>query len=90
MSFTKKCLNPRCEEEVYIALPEEAGGREGMCGKLQFWMYGMRPAAQAWEELYAKKMEEAGFTRGIGNAVVFYHSARDVSVLVHEDDFVAG
>ena len=34
-------------------------------------------------------MEEVGFSRGIGNAVVFYYVAHDVSVLVHGDDFVA-
>ena len=48
----------------------------------------MRQAAQAWEEWYSGKMETAGFKRGVGNAVVFYHAGRDVAVLVHGDDFV--
>ena len=50
MDARKAHLNPKCDEEVYIELPEEAGASEGVCGKLQFWMYGMRQAAQAWEE----------------------------------------
>ena len=45
MDAKKAHLNPRCQEEVYIELPEEAEAGEGICGKLQFWMYGMRPAA---------------------------------------------
>ena len=88
MDAKKAHLNPKCTEEVYIQLPEEAGVAEGMCGKLEFWMYGMRPAAQAWEELYSQRMEEVGFRRGVGNSVVFYCEARDLSVLVHGDDFV--
>ena len=46
MDAKKAHLNPRCKEDVYIELPEEAGASEGMCGKLEFWMYGMRPAAR--------------------------------------------
>ena len=41
-----------------------------MCGKLEFWMYIMRLAAQAWEEYYVGRMEEVGFKRGVGNEVV--------------------
>ena len=89
MDARKAHLNPLCEEHVYVALPEEAGVAEGICGKLKFWMYGFGPAAQAWEGCYSRRMEEVGFKRGVGNAVVFYHGDRDVSVLVHGDDFVA-
>jgi hypothetical protein len=83
----KAHLNPRCEKEVYIKLPEESRAEEGMCGKLVHWLYGFRPAAQAWEELYSKRLEEAGFTRGLASPVVFYHEDRDIAVVVHGDDF---
>ncbi len=78
------------EGDVYIELPEEAGVAPGMGGNLVRWIYGMRPAAQAWETLYAGKLEGAGFARGKGNGVMFYHEERDISVLVHGDDFVRG
>ena len=58
-----------------------------MCGKLNFWLYGVRPAAAAWEQLYASKLEEVGFVRGLSCGVVFYHKGRDISLAVHEDDF---
>ena len=89
MDARKAHLNARCEEEVYIELPEEAEVAEGVCGKLEFWMYGMRPAAQAWEECYALRMEEVGFKRGFRSSVVFYYEEQDVSVFVHGDDIVA-
>ena len=84
----KAHLNPKCEENVYIELPEEAGAEGGKCGKLIHWIYGMRQAAQAWEALYAGKLEEVGFERGKGSAVVFYHKGWDVSSLVHGGDCV--
>ena len=58
-----------------------------MCGKLNFWLYGFRPAAAEWEQLYASKLEEVGFVRGLSCGVVFYHEGRDISLAVHGDDF---
>ena len=83
----KAHLNPRCEEDVYIELPEECGAPAGMCGKLNFWLYGFRKAASAWEQHYAELFEGVGFVRGITCGVVFYHEERDVAVVVHGDDF---
>ncbi len=45
----KAHLKPRCLADVYIELPEEARCPKGMCGKLNFWLYGFRKAASAWE-----------------------------------------
>ena len=83
----KAHLNPKCEEDVYIELPAEAGAELGKCGKLNFWLYGCRPAAQAWESLYAEKFIEAGFERGLGSSVSFWHRERDLACVVHGDDF---
>ncbi len=78
----------RCvEESVYIQLPEEAGAGPGMCGKLDYWLYGFRPAAAAWEKLYASRLEGCGFIRGASSGVVFYHPDRDIACVVHGDDF---
>ena len=84
----KAHLNPRCEEDVYVELPEEAGESPEMCGKLRYWLYGFRKAASEWERYYAGKLEECGFQRGMGCAVLFYHAKRDLSAAVHGDDFV--
>ena len=79
----KPHLNPKCDGDVYIRLPVEAGAEPGICGKLNFWLYGCRPAASAWASLLGK----AGFRRGLASPVVFYHPERDVSCVVHGDDF---
>jgi hypothetical protein len=83
----KAHLNPKCEQDVYFWLPDEAGPKQGMCGKLVHWLYGFRPAAQAWETHYATKMEEVGFVRGQGISVAFWHPDRDLACVVHGDDF---
>eukprot|EP00973_Karenia_brevis_P053451 7428645-Karenia_brevis.AAC.1 len=52
----KAHLNPVCEEEVCLELPEECHCPLGYCSKLNYWMYGMRgAAAAAWEKCYAEK-----------------------------------
>ena len=83
----KAHLNPKCEQDVYFWIPDEANPTAGKCGKLEFWLYGFRPAAQAWEELYASKLMGVGFVRGDGSPVAFYHPERDLAVVVHGDDF---
>ena len=83
----KAHLNPVCEDDVFIKLPEECDCPEGMCGKLNYWLYGFRPAAAAWEKHYCEKLESAGFHRGTACGVVFYHKERDIAIVVHGDDF---
>ena len=70
-------------EDVFIELPEECGAGPRVCGKLDFWLYGFRQAAAAWEELYSCKLVECGFERGLTCAVVVYHAERDLSCVVH-------
>eukprot|EP00973_Karenia_brevis_P074336 10328040-Karenia_brevis.AAC.1 len=47
----------------------------------------MRGAAAAWEKRYADKLINEGFSRGVSCGVVFYHKERDISLVVHGDDF---
>ena len=59
----------------------------GTCGKLDFWLYGFRPAAAAWEKHYAELFESVGFERGHSCGVGFFHPGRDIALAVHGDDF---
>eukprot|EP00973_Karenia_brevis_P085975 11924642-Karenia_brevis.AAC.1 len=61
----KAHLNPVCEEDIYPELPEECHFHPGYCGKLKYWMCGMRGAAAAWEKCYADKFSSVGFSRGV-------------------------
>ena len=88
MDARKAHLNPKCDEDVYISLPEECGCPEGLCGKFNLWLYGFRPAAAAWESLYAGLLEGVGFKRGMTCGVILYHAEWDISSSgVHGDDF---
>ena len=83
----KAHLNYKCQDDVYVELPEEVGAPPGSCGKLNYWLYGFRPAAAAWEKLYSGKLIEVGFSRGVSCGVVFEHEGRDITLAVHGDDF---
>lgn len=72
--------------QVYVELPWEAGAA-GRCGKLLKWLYGMRPAASAWEKDYSDRLVEAGFRRGRAAPTVFFNAESGVRAVVHGDDF---
>jgi hypothetical protein len=84
----KAHLNGHVDEGTWacIELPRE-DFEDGMCGRLKRWLYGMRPAAKAWEDDYAARLCGAGFVRGVAAPTVFYHPEWDVRIVVHGDDF---
>lgn len=83
----KAHLYPDCVGDVFIELPEEAQAGPDCVGKLKKMLYGLRSAAVSWENHYAGKLESVGFERGAATPVAFYHRERDLSVVVHGDDF---
>ena len=83
----KAHVNTLSGQDVLFALPREAEAKPGRCGKLVHWLYGFRPAAQAWENHYSNKLMPEGFVRGPGASVAFVHRERDLACVVHCDDF---
>jgi hypothetical protein len=79
----KAHLNGEVPEDVraYVKLPD------GKCWRLKRWLYGMRPAASAWEEDFTKKMEKAGYKAGEAASTVFYNKETEGRCVVHGDDF---
>ena len=67
----KAHLVPKCTQDVYVELPAEAGVQEDECGKLIYWLYGCRPAAQAWEEHYSSVLASVGFKRLLSSPIAF-------------------
>ncbi len=67
-------------------LPAEANS-SGRCGRLKKWLYGMRPAASAWEKDYADHFAEVGFVQGLSAPTVFFHPFTLVRCVVLGDDF---
>ena len=83
----KTHLKPKCTEDVSVASPDKAGAPSGVCGKLNFWLYGFRLAASASEKNYSELLEGVGFERGKASPVVFHHPQWDLACVVHGDDF---
>ena len=88
LDVKKAHLIPRCEQDVYVQLPAEAGARKGECAKLNFWLYGCRPAAQAWEKHYGGTLGKMDFGKSEACPVAFTHKTRDLICIVHGDDFM--
>ena len=88
LDIKKAHLAPLCKMDVYVELPPEAEVQEGECGKLIHWLYGCRPAAQAWEEHYSTLLKANGFERLKSVPVAFVHKERDMVGVVHGDDFI--
>ena len=82
----KAHLNAKCEDEEWVALPEECW-ELGRYARLRRWLYGMRKAAAGWEEEYASKLIDEGFERGRGAPTVFHNKKSGVRLVVHGDDF---
>ncbi len=69
------------DEYAYVQLPD------GTIWRLKRWLYGMRPAAQAWEAEFTEKLESVGFKKGSSAPTAFHDSGTDSQCVVHGDDF---
>ena len=81
----------KAKREVFVKLPQEdiGPGEEGLCGRLNFSMYGTRDAAQNWFEEYSQGLVRVGFKQGLATPCVFYHESRAIRTYVHGDDYVS-
>ena len=61
----------------------------GKCGKLRVSMYGTRDAAMNWATEYGETLKAAGYVQGKTSPCLFFHKGKNVTVMVHGDDFVA-
>ena len=83
----KAHLNGICDKlDVFVELLAEARAPR-KCGRLKRWLYGMRPAARAWEVDYSGKLGGAGMQKGSSSPNVFYDSKTKTRCVVHGDDF---
>ena len=81
-------FHAQARRKVYVELPEEDMA-PGKCGKLNKSMYGTRDAAQNWEEHYSNAHLEIGFKQGLASTCVFRHEEKNITVVIHGDDFTA-
>jgi hypothetical protein len=74
---------------MYVELPEEAGHGSGKCARLLKSLYGTRDAATNWSKAYTDILEKLGFEVGMSNPCLFKHKSRNITMLVHGDDFLS-
>ena len=58
-----------------------------MCGRFRRWLYGMMPAAGAWDDDYSGKLSSIGFRKGVAAPTALFRPEGEVRCVVHGDDF---
>ena len=74
---------------LYMTLPPELGLPKHFVAKQTRCVYGTRDAGMIWEQCYRDALESNGCSSGVSNPCLFRHIDRDMSVVVHGDDFTA-
>ena len=79
------------KRRVYVQLPNEDcnDGDQQFCGRLNFFMYGTRDAAQNWFTEYSRQLINIGFEQAKASPCTFYHRERSIRTYVHGDDYVS-
>jgi len=76
-------------DEIYIHLPpEDPMYGLGYVGKLIKAMYGTRAAPQVWQDVVRHNMLSLGFEMNPIFPCVYYHRAKDMTIVTHVDDFL--
>ena len=89
IDIKKAYFNGVPTRDIYMSLPPELGLPKHFVAKQTRCVYGTRDAGMIWEQCYRNALEGMGFTSGISNPCLFHHPSRDISVVVHGDDFTA-
>ena len=89
VDIRKAYFNGVPERAIYMSLPKELGLHPGLVARQVRCVYGTRDAGKIWEDCYTQVLEASGFVAGASNPCIFYHATRDLSVVVHGDDFTA-
>ena len=89
MDIRKAYFNAIPEREIYMRLPPEMGLGPDVVAKQVRCVCGTRDAGRLWEDTYTRVLNHAGFITGVSNPCVFFHPGKNISVVVHGDDFTA-
>ena len=87
IDISKAYLYAPVDKDIYVELPESMG-KKGICGRLNFALYGTRDAARYWEDELQRTFLELGFQVGTSSPSLYWHERKDVRVYIHGDDIV--
>ena len=81
-----RTFTPKAKRHVFIELTKE-DNVAGMCGMLNMAVYGTRGAASNFESESTGALENSGFKCGRAVTCILHNEKRDISLIVHGDDF---
>ena len=73
--------------DIRKAVPKELRLAPGTLARQVRCVYGTRDAGKTWEDTYTQVLEAVGFVPGASNHCIFHHRTKDLSIVVHGDDF---
>ena len=85
----KAYFNGIPRRNLFMHLPRELGLPGHWVGRQIRCVYGTRDAGAIWEDTYRDLLEAIGFRSGRASPCVFYHPEKDISTVVHGDDFTS-
>ena len=89
VDIRKAYFNAIPERAIYMKLPKEMGLSPDLVARQVRCVYGTCDAGKLWEDTHTQAMEHAGLISGSADPCVFYHKVRDITIVVHGDDFTA-
>ena len=89
IDIRKAYFNGIPKRPVYMRFPKELGLPTNAVGKLVRCAYGTRDAGAIWEDTYRGALEDMGFQSGVASPCCFFHPGRNISLVVHGDDFTS-
>ena len=91
LDVARAYFNAPASRPVFIKIPAEdrLASDAGKVAQLNFSFYGTRDAAKNWTATYTGFLNGIGFKTGEGCSCNFAYGTRQLSLIVHGDDFTA-
>ena len=89
VDIRKAYFNGIPQRSIFMKIPPEMGLGSDVVAKQVRCVYGTRDAGKIWEDTYTQVLLAMGFEVGASNPCVFWHPGKDISIVVHGDDFTA-
>ena len=81
------CFNAIPKRHIFMSLPRKLGLPGHTVAKQIRCVYGTRDAGALWADSYREAFESMEFRSDVASPCIFHHADRDLTVVVHGDDF---
>jgi hypothetical protein len=89
VDIRKAYFNGIPKRNIFMSLPRELGLPGHWVGHQVRCVYGTRDAGAIWEDTNRHALETMGFTSGRAPPCIFHQYERDITTVVHGDDFTS-